>query len=66
MKMNESGIDRIIRVVLGLVLSAIGLGLGLSSWPGILLLVVGLVSLITGVVGFCPIYGMFKLHTNKA
>ena len=64
--MNESGMDRVIRVALGIVLAAVGMGMGLSGVAGILLLVVGLVSLVTGIIGFCPIYAMFKLHTTRA
>ena len=61
---NEAGWDRIARVVLGLVLLAIGLG-GLMAAPwGIVIAVVGLILLITGLIGFCPLYRLFNFHTN--
>jgi len=66
MKLNESGMDRIIRVVLGITLVGLDLGGVISGWVGIVGLVVGIVLVLTGAVGFCPLYAMFKLRTNKA
>ena len=66
MKLNESGMDRIIRVVLGIALVGLDLGGVISGWVGIVSLVVGIVLVLTGAVGFCPLYAMFKLRTNKA
>jgi hypothetical protein len=65
MKLNESGMDRIIRVVLGIGLIGLNLGGVISGWVGILGLIIGIVFLLTGIVGFCPLYAMFKLRTNK-
>ncbi len=64
MKLNESNLDRIIRAVAGIVL----LYLGLAVFTGalaIVLDVVGVVLLLTGAVGFCPLYALFKLSTLK-
>lgn len=66
MKANESGIDRIIRVVLGIVLLALSFGGVMSGGWGIVGLVLGAVALLTGVVGFCPLYALLKFRTNKA
>ena len=61
---NETGWDRIVRVLLGLALLAVGFG-GLVAGPwGIVMGVVGLIPLITGLVGFCPLYRLFHFHTN--
>ena len=51
MKANVGGIDRILRIVVGLVLVALAVTgtIGLWGW-------VGVVPLATGVFGFCPIY----------
>ncbi len=66
MKANESGVDRLIRVVLGIALIALNFaGVVTGSW-GIVLLVLGGIALITGIVGFCPLYAILKLRTNKA
>jgi hypothetical protein len=58
MMKNEGGLDRILRVALGLVLlSLVFLG-PQTPWGW-----VGLVPLITGLVGFCPLYKIVGLNT---
>lgn len=65
MNTNESPVDRIIRVIVGIVLIALGL-LGIASgvwmWVAYIL---GAVLLITGIVGFCPLYKLFKFSTAR-
>lgn len=67
MKKNEGTADRVIRVVLGIIL--IGLGVYFqSSWglvAMIVLIVLGLAALITGIIGFCILYKLFKISTIK-
>ena len=58
MKVNESGIDRIIRLVLGLVLLGAGLFL-VEGTAGIVLDVLGAVLLFTAATGFCLLYRVF-------
>ena len=65
MKLNESNIERIIRVVVGIVLLYLGLGGALSGVLAIVADVLGVVMLLTGAVGFCPLYAMFKFSTLK-
>jgi hypothetical protein len=63
---NESGLDRIIRVILGLAALYAGWA-GLASGPlGIASLVIGGLLLVTSLIGFCPLYAIFKFRTNKA
>lgn len=62
---NEAGWDRIVRVVLGIVLLYLGwAGVVTGEW-GTFLKVIGFVPLITGLVGFCPLYALLKVRTNK-
>ncbi|MBI5353647.1 MAG: DUF2892 domain-containing protein [Chloroflexi bacterium] len=65
MKMNESNVDRIIRVGAGVVLLYLGFGGALSGIMAGVADAVGLVLVLTGAVGFCPLYAMFKLSTLK-
>jgi hypothetical protein len=66
MKSNESNLDRIIRVIFGIVLLALYFAMpALSGW-GIVFIVLGAVALLTGVVGFCPLYALLKINTNKS
>jgi len=66
MKSNESGVDRLIRAVLGIVLLALSFGGVVTGGWGIVLLVMGGIALLTGITGFCPLYALFKFRTNKA
>ena len=62
MKKNVGQLDRWIRIILGIaVLSLLVFLSGPIRWIGL----VGLVFIITGIVGYCPIYGLFKIRTNK-
>jgi hypothetical protein len=60
---NEGSMDRCARSVSGLALIACGVMIA-GNW-GIVLGVVGLVPLITGLTGWCPLYSVFKINTCK-
>ena len=51
MKSNVGGIDRILRIVLGLSLTALPLTGTIGAWGW-----VGVVPLLTAAIGFCPLY----------
>lgn len=57
MKCNVGGMDRIARIVVGLALVAFALYSG-QVWAYI-----GVVPLVTGAVGFCPLYPIFKFSS---
>jgi hypothetical protein len=59
MSHNEGTIDRVIRVVLGLALLAL-VFVGPHTWFGL----VGLVPLMTGLVGSCPLYRALGVSTR--
>jgi hypothetical protein len=60
MKTNVGGLDRILRITLGIVL--IGLAAtGTVGWWGWL----GIVPLATGLIGWCPPYAILGLSTCK-
>jgi hypothetical protein len=60
MKANVGGIDKVLRIVVGVVLlSLVFLIEGAARWWGL----VGLIPLGTGVFGFCPLYALFGLST---
>ncbi len=60
MKKNVGGIDRGVRIVLGLVIGA--LGIYFKSWWGL----IGIPLFLTGLIRFCPLYIPFKISTFKA
>ena len=61
MPTNESPIDRALRVVLGVVVLSLVV-VGPKTMWGLL----GLVPLLTGVVGFCPLYRVLGISTCSA
>jgi len=65
MKQNESNVDRIIRAVAGVVLIFLGFSGVFSGWLAVVVGVIGAVLLFTGVLGFCPLYAVFKFSTLK-
>ena len=58
MKSNVGGIDRVLRIVIGLVLVGLAAtgSVGLWGW-------LGLVLLATGAIGWCPPYAIFGWNT---
>lgn len=64
--LNESGVDRIIRVVIGIVLIALALGSVVTGGLGTVLIILGAVLVLTGMVGFCPLYALLKIRTKHA
>ena len=58
MKANVGGIDRVIRIVAGLVLVGLA-ATGTVGWWGWL----GLLPLGTGLIGWCPPYSIFGINT---
>jgi fatty acid desaturase len=65
LKLNESPVDRIIRVVAGIALLVLGFaGIAAGAWMWVAY-IVGAILLVTGIVGFCPLYALLKISTNK-
>ena len=63
---NESTIDRVIRVIAGLTLVALAFaGIVAAPWTYALWAVAAIL-LVTGAVGFCPLYAIFRLSTRSA
>lgn len=58
MKCNAGGIDRGVRVVAGLALIGLTLTGTIGVWGWI-----GVVPLLTGIIGFCPVYTLLGMNT---
>lgn len=65
MKQNESSMDRVVRVVVGLVLVWLGWFYLGNSTLGIVLDILGVVAIVTGLTGFCLLYKLFGNFTTK-
>ncbi len=60
MSRNEGTIDRALRVILGLVLIVMAVRGMYTPWTWI-----GVVPLLTGLVGVCPIYSLLGVSTCR-
>jgi hypothetical protein len=58
MKPNEGTIDRALRVAVGILLLALTFTNTIGIWGWI-----GVVPLLTGAVGWCPLYTVFGINT---
>ena len=63
--MNEAGWDRIGRIALGIVLLYLGWSGTVDGGWGTFLSIIGFVPLVTGLVGWCPLYAIFRFRTNR-
>lgn len=61
MTRNEGTLDRAVRIVLGCALLAL-VFVGPHTWFGL----IGLVPLLTGIFGFCPLYRVIGVRTCSA
>lgn len=59
MKLNVGTIDRLLRIIVGLLIAI--LGVWFDSWWGL----IGLVPLATGIFRWCPLYVPLKISTKK-
>ena len=60
MKLNVGGIDRMARIVVGIVLIALAYPLlGILGWWGW----IGIIPLVTGLFSFCPFYTLLGINT---
>jgi O-antigen ligase len=60
MKCNVGGVDRILRIVVGLLLIALALTGTVGIWGWI-----GIVPLATGVFKFCPAYTLLGVNSGR-
>lgn len=59
MNKNVGSIDKVIRIIIGLII--MGIGYYFKSWWG----AIGIIPVFTALVGWCPLYCPFKIKTTK-
>ncbi|MFZ2151450.1 MAG: DUF2892 domain-containing protein [Candidatus Absconditicoccaceae bacterium] len=64
MKKNEGNFDRLIRLLIA-ILAFIGGYFRLHGTLQIVLYIISAISLFTSITGFCALYSIFKINTNK-
>jgi len=65
MKKNLGAADKIIRILLAVVIIALYLTNVVSGILATVLLVVAGVLILTSFISFCPLYAIFRIHTNR-
>ena len=65
LELNESTLDRTIRIVLGLALAAVAIGGAVSAPLLYVVWAVAAIALVTGIVGFCPLYALVRVSTKS-
>ncbi len=65
-KLNMANWDRVGRFVLGIIFLFLGLSGTVAGALGIVMDAVGAIFVLTGLVGFCPLYALIKFSTKKA
>jgi Inner membrane protein YgaP-like, transmembrane domain len=63
---NEGTADRVLRVIIGAALYALAIA-GIPAAPWLYVsLAIGTILVLTGLVGFCPLYAILRLSTKSA
>lgn len=63
---NVGGLDRAIRIIVGIALAAIAYFGVVSGVYAIIAYIVAGVAILTGIVKFCPAYAIFGINSCKA
>ena len=58
MKLNEGTVDRILRVLVGIIILSLAFVGPKTPWAYL-----GIVPLLTGAIGFCPLYAILGITT---
>lgn len=62
---NEAGWDRALRVIVGIVLLHLGWSGAVTGGLGVFLKFFGFVPLLTGLIGWCPLYSLLRFSTRR-
>ena len=63
MTCNVGGIERAIRILMGILMLGIGALANLSLLATAIALVLGTIALVTGVIEYCPLWTLFGINT---
>ena len=66
MPCNVGGVERPIRIVVGIVVIAVGAFASLPPVGTAVALVAGSIALVTGAIGYCPLWALLGMNTCPA
>lgn len=61
---NVGSTDKIIRIAIGVLAAIAAFVIGIASVPGIILLIVAAIAIVTAFTGFCPLYRVIGVNTS--
>lgn len=65
MKKNMGNTDRIIRIIIAAFFGYFFISGMVTGVAGIIMGILAVVFLLTSLIGFCPLYTVFRLNTNR-
>jgi hypothetical protein len=65
MKLNIGLIDRIIRIIIAIIIAVLYFTNQISGIAAIILGIIAVIILLTSIIGYCPLYALFKISTKK-
>lgn len=65
MKQNMGSLDRILRFIVSIIIGILYSTNYFSGTLGIILGIIAVIFLLTSILGFCPLYALFKFSTKK-
>jgi hypothetical protein len=65
MKLNMGKTDRTIRILIAVVIAILYFTDQISGIAAIILGIIAVIFILTGLIGYCPLYAPFKISTRK-
>ena len=65
MTKNVHPVDRVLRLVLAIALAVLAFKAGLGSTSGVVYAVFAVTTVLTSGIGFCPLYRLLGVNTNR-
>jgi Inner membrane protein YgaP-like, transmembrane domain len=65
MRKNLGSIDKRIRLLIAAIVFGLFFGEVISGTIAYILMALSIIFLVTSLINFCPLYGIFKFSTNK-
>ncbi len=62
---NVGGVEKVIRIVLGVLLIGLGLLGVFTGTVAVLGYIIGIIALVTGIVGYCPASALLGINTCR-
>lgn len=65
MKKTVGSVDKVIRVIVGLIFLIVAFAVPVGQTLKVILIVLGIIAFLTAITGLCPMYNLCSINTNK-